>query len=132
MISDVTMLGRLIALLALSPLFAGCTSDATSRAAVVKPLLLVSQDLLSVDTRVLAQGPLVSGSLQPKKHAALRAEAPGIVLQVLKDDGDSVAAGELLVRLDPTAIRDQLLSAQEAGRSAKVALDQSERQYRRV
>jgi RND family efflux transporter MFP subunit len=97
-----------------------------------KPLLLVSQDLITAQAETLAQGPVIAGSLQPELRADLRAEVPGIVLEVLKDNGDQVGKGELLLRIDATAIRDNLLSAQEAERAAEAALDQAERQFKRM
>lgn len=105
-------------------------SDAKPKAA--SPLQLVAEDVLVLDTQSLAQGPVISGSLQPELRADLRAEVAGVVLEVLKDNGDAVAKGDLLIRLDPTAIRDKLLSAQEAERAASVAMDQSERQLKRM
>jgi RND family efflux transporter MFP subunit len=97
-----------------------------------EPLLLVRQDLITAQAETLAQGPVIAGSLQPELRADLRAEVPGIVLEVLKDNGDEVAKGELLLRIDATAIRDNLLSAQEAERAAEAALDQAERQFKRM
>ncbi|MCB1635100.1 MAG: biotin/lipoyl-binding protein, partial [Xanthomonadales bacterium] len=76
------------------------------------PLLIVPEDLLQAQTVALTEGPVISGSLQPELQAELRAEVAGVVLEVLKDNGDAVAKGDLLVRIDPTAIRGQLLSAQ--------------------
>jgi RND family efflux transporter MFP subunit len=51
---------------------------------------------------------------------------------VLKDNGELVRAGDLLVRLDDTAIRESLLSAEEAVRAATQALEQTERQVTRL
>ncbi|MCB1629062.1 MAG: efflux RND transporter periplasmic adaptor subunit [Xanthomonadales bacterium] len=96
------------------------------------PLLIVPEDLLQAQTVALTEGPVISGSLQPELQAELRAEVAGVVLEVLKDNGDAVAKGDLLVRIDPTAIRGQLLSAQESERSAKVAMDQAQRQFVRM
>ena len=96
------------------------------------PLLLSPEDLRVVSTSQLASGPVVSGSLQPERRADLRAEVAAVVLQVLKDNGEAVRAGELLVRLDDTAIRDSLGSAEEAMRAAQQAFDQSERQVQRL
>ena len=53
-------------------------------------------------------------------------------MQVLKDNGDLVKMGDVLVKLDQTAYRDKLLSAQEAERSAVVTLEQSNRQLKRM
>ncbi|KKL01976.1 efflux RND transporter periplasmic adaptor subunit [Rheinheimera mesophila] len=98
----------------------------------VKPLQLVEQDLLTVSQSTLARGPVISGSLQPVVKAELNAEVSGIVMQVLKDNGDLVRAGDVLVKLDQTTYRDKLLSAQEAERSAIVTLEQSNRQLKRM
>lgn len=99
---------------------------------IVKPLQLVEQDLLTVSQSTLARGPVISGSLQPVVKAELNAEVSGIVMQVLKDNGDLVRAGDVLVKLDQTTYRDKLLSAQEAERSAIVTLEQSNRQLKRM
>lgn len=98
----------------------------------VKPLQLVEQDLLTLSESTLARGPVISGSLQPVIKAELNAEVSGIVMQVLKDNGDIVKAGDVLVKLDQTTYRDKLLSAQEAERSAIVTLEQSNRQLKRM
>src|SRR6185369_11742763 len=55
-----------------------------------------------------------------------------IVLEVLKENGDAVKRGELLVRLDSTAIRDALMSAQAAARASQQAFDQATRQFERM
>ncbi len=102
------------------------------QAAEAGPLLLVPEDLLQAQTEALSEGPVVSGSLQPELQAELRAEVSGVVLEVLRDNGDLVEKGDLLVRIDPTAIRGQLLSAQEAERAAGVAYEQAQRQYTRM
>ena len=44
------------------------------------------------------------------------------MLQVLKENGDAVRRGDLLVRLDDTAIRDALASAEAASRAADAGL----------
>ncbi|MDF3127151.1 efflux RND transporter periplasmic adaptor subunit [Rheinheimera sp. 1928-s] len=100
--------------------------------ATAKPLQLVSQDLLTLTESTLARGPVISGSLQPVVKAELNAEVSGIVMQVLKDNGDLVKTGDVLVKLDQTTYRDKLLSAQEAERSAVVTLEQSNRQLKRM
>ena len=93
--------------------------DAAAKPAV--KLLLAPEDLLSVTASTLASGPVISGSVQPERRADLRAEVAAVVLQVLKENGEPVKAGDLLVRLDETAIRDSLASAEEAVRAATQA-----------
>jgi RND family efflux transporter MFP subunit len=88
--------------------------------------------LLTVQSNSLASGPVITGSIQPERRADLRAEVSAVVLQVLKENGDPVKRGDVLVKLDETAIRDTLMSASEAVRAASQALDQSNRQLERL
>ncbi len=105
---------------------------AASAAASAPRLLLAAEDLRTVQPSVLASGPVVSGSVQPERRADLRAEVAAVVLQVLKDNGETVRAGDLLMRLDDTAIRDSLTSAEEVVRATTQAFDQAERQVQRL
>jgi RND family efflux transporter MFP subunit len=86
----------------------------------------------TVDASLRATGPVINGSLQPERRADLRAEVAATVQQVLKDSGELVRAGDLIVRLDDTAIRESLLSAEESVRAATQALEQTERQVARL
>lgn len=95
-------------------------------------LLVAPEDLLTVRSDALASGPVITGSIQPERRADLRAEVSAVVLQVLKENGEPVKRGDLLVKLDETAIRDSLLSADEAVRAASQALDQANRQLERL
>lgn len=96
------------------------------------PLLLASEDVHTVRNSALASGPAITGSVQPERRADLRAEVQAIVLNVLKENGDIVRRGDLLVRLDDTAIRDGLASAEAASRSAEQAFEQAQRQLERM
>ncbi|MFO1220741.1 MAG: efflux RND transporter periplasmic adaptor subunit [Burkholderiaceae bacterium] len=95
-------------------------------------LLLAPEDLRTVALADRAQGPVITGSVQPERRADLRAEVSSVVLTVLKDNGEPVRRGELLVRLDDTAIRDSLASAEESVRALNQAFDQAERQVQRL
>lgn len=118
----------------LSLWLSGCgqPDPAASTDTKAPPISLLAADLHKLQTGELSQGPMISGSLQPVIKAELNAEVSGIVTQVLKDNGDMVKAGELLVQLDQTTYRDKLLSAQEAERSALVTSDQAAKQLRRM
>lgn len=97
-----------------------------------QPLLLSNEDVLTIRTSALASGPVITGSVQPERRADLRAEVSAIVLHVLKENGDVVRRGDLLVRLDDTAIRDGLASAESANRASSQAYEQAERQFERM
>jgi RND family efflux transporter MFP subunit len=95
-------------------------------------LVIAPEDILTVRANALSAGPVVTGSIQPERKADLRAEISAVVLQVLKENGDVVRRGDVLVRLDPTSIRDNLQSAEANVRNATQALDQAERNLQRL
>jgi RND family efflux transporter MFP subunit len=96
------------------------------------PLLLAPEDLLTMRNNALTSGPSITGSVQPERRADLRAEVSAVVLAVLKENGDVVQQGDLLVRLDDTAIRDTLTAAEASAHAADQAYAQAERQYQRM
>ncbi|MBA4217209.1 MAG: efflux transporter periplasmic adaptor subunit [Methylibium sp.] len=91
------------------------------------PLLLAPEDLREVGQSGLIGAPIITGAIQPARRADLRAEVAAVVLQVARDNGERVRAGDLIIRLDPTAIRDSLTSAEEALRAAQQSFEQTER-----
>jgi membrane fusion protein (multidrug efflux system) len=91
------------------------------------PLLLAPEDLRQVGQSGLIGAPVITGAIQPARRADLRAEVAAVVLQVAKDNGERVRAGDLIIRLDPTSIRDGQTSAEEALRAAQQSFEQTER-----
>lgn len=124
----------------LACLLAACGKGGSEAPAAAKPdpaasaptLLLAPEDVRTVTSGDHALGPVITGSIQPERRADLRAEVSAIVLQVTKDNGEAVRKGDLLVRLDDTAIRDSLASAEEAARASGQSFEQAERQYQRL
>jgi len=112
----------------------GAATGAASAAAAAAsaPLLIAPEDLYTLSTSLQASGPVITGSLQPERRADLRAEVGAVVLQVFKENGEVVKAGELLVRLDDASIRDSLVSAQEAVRASTQTFEGAERQLTRL
>ena len=121
------------AVAALALVLAGCNrTDAKPQADALPTLQVSPEDVLVVKAGSLSAGPLVTGSIEPERRADLRAEVSAVVMGVLKENGQPVKRGDLLVRLDDTSIRDSLVSAQEAERAASQAYDQAERQHQRM
>lgn len=119
--------------LTLALTLSACTkSEPATDALASQALLITAQDLITIQSDALTAGPAITGSIQPQRRADLRAEISAVVLQVLKDNGDQVRRGELLVRLDDTAIRDSLASADDAVRASSQSFDQAERQMQRL
>lgn len=106
-------------------------SKKASESAPVK-LIVAPEDLLTVRSDTIASGPVITGSIQPERKADLRAEVSAVVLQVMRENGDVVRKGDVLVKLDETAIRDNLSSAEDNARNATRALDQADRTLQRL
>jgi RND family efflux transporter MFP subunit len=113
------------------PETATAQADAKKDAKPVQ-LLVQPEDVLTVQSNALASGPVITGSIQPERKADLRAEVSAVVLQVLKENGEPVKRGDVLVKLDETSIRDSLMSAEESVRAATQAFEQSQRALERL
>ena len=107
-------------------------ASAASAAASAPRLMLAREDLRTLRLSNQAQGAVITGTIEPERRADLRAEVSAIVLQVLRENGEPVRRGDLLVRLDDTAIRDSLASAEESARASSQAFEQAERQVQRL
>ncbi|MGC4120760.1 MAG: efflux RND transporter periplasmic adaptor subunit [Myxococcales bacterium] len=92
------------------------------------PMTLGPEDVVTVAPCELEAGPSISGTLQPRLAATVRAEVAGPVREVHVERGQSVAEGTLAVVLDDTAERDALLAARSAVRSARNALQVAEQE----
>ena len=128
-ISLVTLLG--LSLLALAGCNKGPGKDAAKDAAAT-PLQVSAGDLITLRNNNMSSGPSITGSVEPERRADLRAEVSAVVIAVLKENGDPVKRGDLLVRLDQTSIRDSLTAAQSSMNAAAQAYEQAERQYQRM
>jgi membrane fusion protein (multidrug efflux system) len=100
----------------------GAAKTATDSAA--PPVLLIApEDVITARSGTVSAGPLISGTIQPDRRADLRAEVSAIVLAVLKENGQPVRKGDLLVRPSsrhrkPNALRCRLTTRPSASSSA--------------
>lgn len=122
---------RLTPLLVLALVGAGCRPKDDPGTARSPAIELGAENVAIVDTGVVRDGPLISGTLAPVRTAQIRAQVPGPVLATTAERGERVVAGQLLARIDATAIRDSYRSAQSAVSTAQVAADYALAQQRR-
>jgi RND family efflux transporter MFP subunit len=124
--TETVVRGRLWPLLGLAGMLAlsACKGDAKAEAkagtgATTPPVVLGAENLAIVQSDTLESGPTLSGELSPENSAQVRAEVAGPVLQVYAEQGQAVKRGEVLARIDDTALREALLSARAGVRSAQ-------------
>lgn len=111
-------------------LVSGC-QQATDTPADAGTLQLSAEDVTTLRVGRMSGGPGIIGSIEPERQADLRAEVPSVILRVLRENGDQVKRGDILVQLDETAIRESLASAEAASRTASLTLEQAKRQLER-
>ena len=101
-----------VLLVALSFAAQGCGRNAAAENAPAAPVItLVAEDVATVESRELAVGPIVTGTLTARMHATIRAEMGGTVVAMFADRGMPVAAGAQLLRIDDRSVREALASA---------------------
>jgi RND family efflux transporter MFP subunit len=113
---------------------ASCKEKGTDTGmAASDPVVLVGRENIAVaKLEELRSGPPISGSLEAKTEARVRAEVGGQVKRTFADEGQRVRRGVLLARLDDSAVRDAYLSAKSAVRSAESALQIAQRNAERA
>ncbi len=87
-----------------------------------EPISLGAEDVVRLAPQVLQSGPTLSGTLQPRRVATVRAEVAGTVLEMRVEQGQPVKEGQLLARIEDTTQKDQLAAAQSAERVAESGL----------
>jgi RND family efflux transporter MFP subunit len=85
-------------------------------------VVLGPENVIRVEARTLRSGPVISGTLQARQAATLRAEVAGPVLEVKAEQGQPVRRGALLARISDVALQDQLIAARSAARVAENAV----------
>jgi RND family efflux transporter MFP subunit len=124
---------RLLLMTATVASMAACRGSESEEVGQAPPPAVIGPENLAVaiDT-VLTAGPLLSGTLEPELAATVRAEVGGAVTEVRVDDGQPVKRGDILVRIDDTAVRDAYLSARAALRAAEATAQLARRNAERA
>jgi membrane fusion protein, multidrug efflux system len=110
----------------------GKSEKPAEKSATETPLAVGQESLYRVERAHLSTGPALSGSLEPVREATVRAEVSGSVRSTAVEEGQAVAAGALLGRLDDSGLREAVLSAESAVRSAEQQLAVARRNAERA
>jgi membrane fusion protein, multidrug efflux system len=121
----------MMAVLALGAL-AACKGAGDTKAATTPAAMLVGpENVAVVRAQQIRSGPAISGTLEPEEQATVRAEVAGAVLQTQAEQGQRVAQGQTLARIDDSALREAELSARAAVTTAQNTVDVNKRQVER-
>lgn len=96
------------------------------------PTLLQADDVVVATRQPIATGPRLSGTLEPREKAVLRAETAGSIVDLRAELGDPVLVGQVLARIDNSAAGSGFQSAQSGVASAEQAVVMAERELQRV
>jgi RND family efflux transporter MFP subunit len=129
-------LGLLVLLIAFSVVRAlsarKAQQEAVAQASVAKAQTVVelaAGDIVKAETRELAQGLPISGSLKAVNSAVVKARAAGELQALTVREGDTVKAGQLIARVDATEYASRVRQAQEQADAAKAQIDIAQRQW---
>ena len=86
-------------------------------------------DVMTLGEQELTQGVVVSGTLRAVQSAWVKARVAGELQEFKVREGDSVKAGQVLGRIDPTEYERRYRQAQEQAIAAKSQVDIAQKQY---
>jgi RND family efflux transporter MFP subunit len=99
-------------------------------AAAAQPVVELAQtDVVQAQQRELQRGLPVSGSLKAVNSALVKARVPGELQGLVVREGDTVKAGQVIARVDPTEAGARLKQAQQQADAAKAQIDIAQRAF---
>ena len=90
---------------------------------------LTSSDVVALQPQRLAQAVGVSGSIKAVQSALIKAKTPGEISGLSKREGETVAAGEILARIDSTEAKARVRQAEQQAAGAKAQLGIAQRAH---
>jgi RND family efflux transporter MFP subunit len=90
---------------------------------------LTAADVVRATRRELAETLAVSGTLKAVDSAQVKARVAGELIGLTVREGDSVRAGQVIARIDPTEYHSRMRQAQEQADSARAQAEVAQRTY---
>ena len=106
--------------------------DAVAQATIAKAATVVelaATDVVRAETRELAQGLPISGSIKAVNSAFVKARVFGELQGLSVREGDMVAAGQVIAKVDSTEYAARVRQAREQADAARTQIDIAQRQY---
>lgn len=107
-------------------------SAAADSVAAMLPVTVGPENLVVVRAQPLTSGPAFSGTLRHEREASVRAQMAGSVLHTYVDQGQAVAAGTVLARIEAGGSDDTYLSARSSVTAAENGLGNATRELSRA
>ncbi len=104
-------------------------ASAPAPATTVTQIELASTDVLKAELRDITQGLPVSGTVKAVNYAVIKARVAGELKEVVAHEGDSVKAGDVLARIDPTEYQRRWQQAAEQASAAKSQMEIAQRAW---
>ena len=108
-------------------------SNAPTPALAVLPaagqIELAATDVTSIQLMDITQGLRVTGALKAVNAAIVKARVAGELQMLNVREGDTVAAGQVLARIDPSEFQARLQQAQQQADAALAQIDIAQRQF---
>lgn len=120
----------LLALVAVATFPLGCARKATE-AAVPPPERIASVRTERLTPRAVADVASLPADLLPFRRAVLAAEVPGVVESFAVQEGQSVAAGELLLAIDTRALAQSVAEAEALARQTDAQYERAQNLFER-
>ena len=92
-------------------------------------LELAPEDVFTAHAETLSLGLPVSGTLKATQTALVKARVAGELMDLALREGDTVKAGQVIARIDPTEYQARWRQARQQADSAKAQMDIAQKQY---
>jgi RND family efflux transporter MFP subunit len=119
------------ALAALVASASGCKRNAAAAADTTQQLVVGTENIAIARNGAVTNGPAISGSLDAELNATVRAQISGSIVSTSAEVGQTVKKGQLLGRIDASALQDAYLSAKSAVLSAQATAAVADRNLQR-
>ena len=103
--------------------------QATTSTSDAQHIEIARTDITVIEAQRLQQGLPVSGTLRAVQSAVVKARVAGELMDLHVREGDSVQAGQVLARIDPTEFQRRLRQAEEQAEAARAQIDIAQRQF---
>jgi RND family efflux transporter MFP subunit len=90
---------------------------------------LASTDVMKAELRNITQGLAISGTVKAVNYAVIKARVAGELKEVMAREGDTVKAGDVLARIDPTEYQRRWQQATEQATAAMAQMEVAKRAW---